>query len=627
MDRAFGKRDRLYQLFAQEAQNILQQMQENLLELPHRPTAFKVHCLIRSAQTLKDGAAQVHLPGIETLAERLEQSFRLLQQGNIVIKPDLATLLLQAYGCLQVPLTAQVQTGQYDAVEALAKAEPIFAQLDDKLRSASTSAVEHPATVDRSANVIRLILSTEIPQALEQLEAVLASSDAYSLPDNLRTQLDVFLGFGEMLNLSEFTTISKMTLSALQTSPQTAATIGQLALTGFRAAQRAALKDIAESTSTLQGATVNPEQTTSPISLLVSPLEQARAVVTSTSSAEIAPNAKPDLQLVKAISVNALGVPEVRLKTANLLVWVTGSYAFALPSRIIEEILIPDSDQVVCSKQQRFLHWCDRMIPLYHDSTLLEVPSKRATGRDSAPNSSSDPILVLRQQQQVIALEIEIDWLIMEPELNIEMMEKSSDRPAYICGSTLWNGQLVQVVDMMVLLSQTGHFEATAIAAEEPDLTEVLRSVPVSLESRRKALLSHSLATAATVLVVDDSMTMQGMISSTLQQAGYQVVQARDGREAIAQLQQHPAIQLVISDIDMPNMNGFEFLTHRRKDPLLANVPVVIISTRGDKQYRQLASQLGAVAYFTKPYNEAELLKTIHPILEQSTPTPIRFSQ
>lgn len=96
--------------------------------------------------------------------------------------------------------------------------------------------------------------------------------------------------------------------------------------------------------------------------------------------------------------------------------------------------------------------------------------------------------------------------------------------------------------------------------------------------------------------------------------AGYRVLQAPDGREAIAQLKQH-SVELVICDIEMPNMNGFEFLGARRQEAELSHISVVMLTSRSNDKHRWLAMQLGATDYFTKPYLEREFLNSIKDIL------------
>ena len=80
-------------------------------------------------------------------------------------------------------------------------------------------------------------------------------------------------------------------------------------------------------------------------------------------------------------------------------------------------------------------------------------------------------------------------------------------------------------------------------------------------------------------------------------------------------------MRLVICDIEMPNMNGFEFLTQRRQDPELAQIPTVMLTSRSNDKHRWLAMQLGAVDYFTKPYLEQEFLTAIAPLCRQNSGT------
>lgn len=119
------------------------------------------------------------------------------------------------------------------------------------------------------------------------------------------------------------------------------------------------------------------------------------------------------------------------------------------------------------------------------------------------------------------------------------------------------------------------------------------------------------------VLVVDDSFTLRRHLTLVFEQAGYHVLQAEDGLEALTQLRQHSNINIVICDIEMPNLNGFEFLGQVQRDPDLAKTPVVILTSRSSGKHRQIAIELGAVAYFTKPYDHNELIATVDRLLEQ----------
>jgi chemotaxis family two-component system sensor histidine kinase/response regulator PixL len=117
------------------------------------------------------------------------------------------------------------------------------------------------------------------------------------------------------------------------------------------------------------------------------------------------------------------------------------------------------------------------------------------------------------------------------------------------------------------------------------------------------------------VLVVDDAISLRQTISLTLQKSGYQVIQAQNGVEALEKLQLYPEIQIVVSDLEMPRMNGFELLGNFRQYPHLTKIPVVILTSRSAEKHRQLAQELGAKAYLTKPYLEHEFLSTIKDLI------------
>lgn len=308
------------------------------------------------------------------------------------------------------------------------------------------------------------------------------------------------------------------------------------------------------------------------------------------------------------------------LTIAKLLVCSIGSTAFALPSDSIEDILIPQAGQLKLSGGQRFLHWQDQIVPTYHLSELLQyacplpeiAPSLALVGVPS-PKDWAPPILLLQQDNQVLALEI--DRLITEQELVIKPLGTAIAPPSYIYGCTiLGDGSLIPVIDGAALVNRiVGHTKtviATAVTNEDSSTGSV---TPVFL----------SRDVTSTLLIVDDSITLRQTLALTLQKAGYRVLQARDGREAIEQLQKNPTIRLVVCDVEMPNMNGFEFLSYRRQDPLLSQIPTVMLTSRSSDKHRQLAMHLGANSYFTKPYIEQEFLAAVKAIITQDVPVEV----
>jgi chemosensory pili system protein ChpA (sensor histidine kinase/response regulator) len=111
------------------------------------------------------------------------------------------------------------------------------------------------------------------------------------------------------------------------------------------------------------------------------------------------------------------------------------------------------------------------------------------------------------------------------------------------------------------------------------------------------------------VLIVDDSITVRELLSMTFTKAGYRVEQARDGQEAWDKLRSGLPCDIVFCDIEMPRMDGLELLSRLQKDENLSHLPIAMLTSRGADRHRQMASQLGASGYFTKPYLEEVLLE------------------
>lgn len=111
------------------------------------------------------------------------------------------------------------------------------------------------------------------------------------------------------------------------------------------------------------------------------------------------------------------------------------------------------------------------------------------------------------------------------------------------------------------------------------------------------------------VLVIDDSRLIHKMFRVLLQ--GAEVVDAMDGREALQLLNEHPDVDLVVLDINMPKMNGLEFLDQVKKDKALAEIPVVIISTEGKEEDTIRGLEAGAVAYVKKPFEGGEVMRIV----------------
>ncbi|MBW4563907.1 MAG: hybrid sensor histidine kinase/response regulator [Mojavia pulchra JT2-VF2] len=330
------------------------------------------------------------------------------------------------------------------------------------------------------------------------------------------------------------------------------------------------------------------------------------------------------------------------LTTARLLVCQSQGITYGLLSEGISQVLLPQPEHIQVQQSlhgqgiQKFWQWGDgqsqQLVPIRPLANLLDYKYPLFT-QDHNLNLSPfpvkqrntvEPLLLLETEHQYLCLQV--DQILVEQELVIKSLGRVLTLPSYIQGySVLGNGSLTLIVDPLELVRQTWETDmmptsptsslaTKLLPAPEPVLTLEGQQSELTTQPQQQSMEVNTAVAQPNrlmVLVVEDSVVQRQSLVQTLQKADYQVLQAGDGREAIAQMLQHGDVDLVICDIEMPRMNGFEFLEHRRQDERLSGIPVVMLTTRSGQKHRQLALALGAKAYLTKPYSEQNFLATI----------------
>jgi len=124
-------------------------------------------------------------------------------------------------------------------------------------------------------------------------------------------------------------------------------------------------------------------------------------------------------------------------------------------------------------------------------------------------------------------------------------------------------------------------------------------------------------STQITALVVDDSITMRRVTQRLLERRGAKVYTARDGLDAITVLQEHN-VDVILLDIEMPRMDGYQFATHVRNDAKLKGLPIVMITSRSGEKHRAKAIEIGVNDYLSKPYQESQLVAAIEALVGRS---------
>jgi chemosensory pili system protein ChpA (sensor histidine kinase/response regulator) len=116
------------------------------------------------------------------------------------------------------------------------------------------------------------------------------------------------------------------------------------------------------------------------------------------------------------------------------------------------------------------------------------------------------------------------------------------------------------------------------------------------------------------IMVVDDSITMRKVTTRVLERAELDVITAKDGLDAVEKLQEKVP-DLMLLDIEMPRMDGYELATYMRNDSRLKDVPIIMVTSRTGEKHRQRALEIGVERYLGKPYQEADLLRHVQEIL------------
>lgn len=115
------------------------------------------------------------------------------------------------------------------------------------------------------------------------------------------------------------------------------------------------------------------------------------------------------------------------------------------------------------------------------------------------------------------------------------------------------------------------------------------------------------------VLTVDDSKTIREMVSFTLKGQGFEVIEAEDGQQALSVLN-GKEVSVIITDLNMPNMDGFELMKKLRADPKYKFTPILMLTTESDDGKKELGKQAGATGWIVKPFNPEKLIQVVNKV-------------
>ncbi|BAZ38928.1 CheA signal transduction histidine kinase [Calothrix sp. NIES-4101] len=314
-----------------------------------------------------------------------------------------------------------------------------------------------------------------------------------------------------------------------------------------------------------------------------------------------------------------LSVP-FTLSVARVLLVESNRMLLAFPTDVVEEIFLLKEELVVPMANGEFLNWQGNMLPLIRLGRYLEFncPRQDNPNLETAPAINAESVLIFQDKNQPVAVSVERTW--GEQEVAIRLVEGNIPLPMGFNNCTiLGDGRVVPLVNVGQLLYTISSAMASSnsISEANPQKQQLssTRLKTAFLTPPEDKPESSPRNQKGTILIVDDSINVRRFLALTLEKAGYLVEQAKDGQDAMEKLQAGLKVQAVICDIEMPRIDGYGFLGRVKSNNDFKTIPVAMLTSRSSDKHRQLAIQLGARAYFSKPYNEQELLRTLEDII------------
>ena len=278
-------------------------------------------------------------------------------------------------------------------------------------------------------------------------------------------------------------------------------------------------------------------------------------------------------------------LPSALATFRGIMVQATGRL-FVVPTAQVESVarFKPEDIQTVGGRETLKLH--GRAVSLVRLAGVLELPAAEGSG----PPATATPVVVLGTGDQRVAFAV--DAVLDEQEVLVKRLGKPLLRVRNIAGATiLGTGQIAPILNVADLLKSARKSGGSAVHA---------------------TVKPQSAATpAGPILVVEDSITSRMLLKGILESAGYQVKTAVDGVEAYTMLRAEH-FGLVVSDVEMPRLNGFDLTARIRADKKLAELPVVLVTALESREDRERGMDAGASAYLAKSsFDQSNLLEAI----------------
>ena len=296
-----------------------------------------------------------------------------------------------------------------------------------------------------------------------------------------------------------------------------------------------------------------------------------------------------------------ISVP-LSLLVLRVVIVESAGMVFAVPVNSIKQIVHFDPEIVTQNEQQEQIHWGEESIDIVRLQQHLKFlrPHKSFEMLGTA-KIDTPTVLIFEGSDRQQGIYLEKYW--NEQEVAIRPIKTSVSLFPGLTGSTiLGDGRVIPLIEPNALIRG---FE------RQLDLSTEVNSI----DSENTNPFTFSVSDARTIMIVDDSVHIRRYLARFLELNGYRVEEAKDGQDAIDKLKAGLQVQAVICDVEMPRLDGYGVLSEIQFEPSWQNLPVIMLTSRSNTKHRSLAMQLGASAYFSKPFNEQEMLQTLKSLI------------
>jgi len=278
-----------------------------------------------------------------------------------------------------------------------------------------------------------------------------------------------------------------------------------------------------------------------------------------------------------------------------------GGSSVGVPANVVETVRRISAKDLQQAYNSGVLDVAGESVPFFWSGALLQ-----ASRRSSEPQGKTAPVVIFRSAAQRIALHV--DEVLGNQEVVVKNLGPQLSRLPGLAGmSVLASGAVVLIYNPVALATVYGQQARgwSSDSAEPHMLEQSAGGTSMAVASPMPMAPQIPL-----ILLVDDSITVRRVTQRLLQREGYRVSMAADGLQALERLQEErPTV--VLSDIEMPRMDGFDLARNIRGDARLSSLPIIMITSRIAEKHREHAKELGVDHYLGKPYAEDELLSLI----------------